>query len=228
MKKIALTAGIKNNQLVTDLTLIDAIEKAGFLPIVLAPISLQAMPEPLTDFDGLILSDGDDITPIFYNEEPLPELKQTDPQRDQYEINLIKASHEAGLPILGIGRGMQILNVAFGGSLFQDIYGQNSGAGVQHLQANDLSLPSHHVNVTPESKLAQIVGSHPYVNSFHHQAIKKVGDDFNIVATAPDGIIEAIESSDGQMQGVQWRPDKLINDKAQGEIINSFFQKINK
>ena len=113
MKKIALTAGIKDNQLFTNRTLVDVIAKNGFLPIVLAPVSLKAMPEPLTDFDGLILSDGDDITPIFYNEEPLPELKVTDPHRDQYEINLIKASHEAGLPILGIGRGLQILNVAF-------------------------------------------------------------------------------------------------------------------
>ncbi|MBD5432427.1 MAG: type 1 glutamine amidotransferase [Lactobacillus sp.] len=226
MKKIALTAGIKDNQLFTNRALVDVIAKNGFLPIVLAPVSLKAMPEPLTDFDGLILSDGDDITPIFYNEEPLPELKVTDPHRDQYEINLIKASHEAGLPILGIGRGMQILNVAFGGSLFQDIYGQNSGAGIQHVQASNLSLPAHHVNVTPESQLAQVIGNHPYVNSLHHQAIKKVADNFNIVATAPDGIIESIESSDGLMQGIQWRPEELSSDESQAKIFTSFFNKI--
>lgn len=226
MKKIAVTAGIKNNQLVSDCALIDIIAKNGYLPIILSPTSLKTMPEPITDFDGLILSDGPDITPIFYNEEPLPELKVTDPDRDQYEINLIKASHEANLPILGIGRGMQILNVAFGGSLFQDIYGQNSGAGIKHIQINDLSLPTHHVNVTAESHLAQSVGTHPYVNSFHHQALKKVATNFNIVATAPDGIIEAIESNDGLTQGVQWLPEKLINDEDQAKIFTSFLNKI--
>ncbi|QNQ81234.1 gamma-glutamyl-gamma-aminobutyrate hydrolase family protein [Lactobacillus sp. PV034] len=226
MKKIAITAAIKNNQLTIDRSIIDLVTKNGFLPIILAPASLKAMPEPQTDFDALILTDGDDITPIFYNEEPLPELRKTDPERDQYELNLIKASHEANLPILGISRGMQILNVAFGGSLFQDIYGQNSGAGIQHLQASNLSQPSHHVNVTPESHLAQIIGNHPYVNSYHHQAIKNIADNFNIIATAPDGIIEAIASNDGLMQGVQWRPDLLTNNPEQEEIFTAFFSQI--
>lgn len=226
MKKIALTAGIKNNQLTLDRSFIDIVAQNGFLPIIFAPVSLKVMPEPRTDFDALILTDGDDITPIFYNEEPLPELKNTDPHRDQFELNLIKATHEAGLPILGIGRGMQMLNVAFGGSLFQDIYGQNSGAGIQHYQKNDLILPTHHVNVTSESKLAQLVGQHPYVNSLHHQAIKKVADEFNIIATAPDGIIEAISSSDNRMSGVQWRPDKLTNDPNQEKIFMDFFEQI--
>lgn len=226
MKKIALTAGIKNDKLTIDRAIIDIVAKNGFLPIVLAPVSLKTMPEPQADFDALILTDGDDITPVFYNEEPLPELKTTDPHRDQYEINLIKASHEANLPILGIGRGMQILNVAFSGSLFQDIYGQNSGAGIQHLQASPLSQPAHHVNITPESKLAQIIGNHPYVNSYHHQAIKNIADNFNIVASAPDGIIEAIASNDNLMQGIQWRPDLLNNDPNQEKIFTTFFDLI--
>ncbi|GBG05346.1 type 1 glutamine amidotransferase [Lactobacillus rodentium] len=226
MKKIALTAGIKNDKLTIDRAIIDTVAKNGFLPIVLAPVSLKTMPEPQADFDALILTDGDDITPVFYNEEPLPELKTTDPHRDQYEINLIKASHEANLPILGIGRGMQILNVAFGGSLFQDIYGQNSGAGIQHLQASPLSQPAHHVNITPESRLAQIIGNHPYVNSYHHQAIKNIADNFNIVASAPDGIIEAIASNDNLMQGIQWRPDLLNNDPNQEKIFTTFFDQI--
>ena len=226
MKKIALTAGIKNDKLTIDRAIIDIVAKNGFLPIVLAPVSLKTMPEPQADFDALILTDGDDITPVFYNEEPLPELKTTDPHRDQYEINLIKASHEANLPILGIGRGMQILNVAFGGSLFQDIYGQNSGAGIQHLQASPLSQPAHHVNITPESRLSQIIGDHPYVNSYHHQAIKNIADNFNIVASAPDGIIEAIASNDNLMQGIQWRPDLLNNDPNQEKIFTTFFDLI--
>lgn len=226
MKKIAITAGIHHDQLHVDRNIIDIVAKNGYLPLVLAPVSLKAMPEPRTDFDALILTDGDDITPIFYNEEPLPELGVTDPHRDQYELNLIKASHEAGVPILGLGRGMQMLNVAFGGSLFQDIYGQNSGAGIQHVQKTQLDQASHHVNVTAESKLNQAVGSHPYVNSNHHQAIKKVADNFNIVATAPDGIIEAIESSDQSMTGLQWRPDKL-DDENQSKIFEQFFNFIN-
>ncbi|CCI82043.1 gamma-glutamyl-gamma-aminobutyrate hydrolase family protein [Lactobacillus hominis] len=225
MKKIAITAGISNNTLQVDRNIIDIVAKNGYLPLVLAPVSLKAMPEPKADFDALILTDGDDITPIFYNEEPLPELGVTDPHRDQYELNLIKASHEANVPILGIGRGMQMLNVAFGGSLFQDIYGQNSGAGIQHVQKTPLSQASHHVNVTAESILNKATGAHPYVNSSHHQAIKKVADNFNIVATAPDGIIEAIESSDQSMRGIQWRVDKL-NDNNQDKIFEQFFNSI--
>ncbi len=226
MKKIALTAGIKDGQLSISRSFIDIVAKNGFLPVIFAPVSLKVMPEPQTDFDALILTDGDDITPVFYNEEPLPELGVTDPHRDQFELNLIKATHEANLPILGIGRGMQMLNVAYGGSLFQDIYGQNSGAGIQHVQKNDLSLPNHHVNITSESNLARLIGQHPYVNSYHHQAIKKVADNFNITATAPDGIIEAISSSDNTMEGIQWRPDMLVDDESQTKIFTDFFDRI--
>lgn len=227
MKNIGITASIKNNHLVVDRSIIDIVAKLGHLPLIFAPVSLKTMPLPKINFDALILSDGPDVTPVFYNEEPLPELRETEPHRDQFELDLIKNTHDAGLPILGIGRGMQMLNVAFNGSLFQDIYAQNSGAGIQHVQPTDLSLQSHHVNVTEESELAKAVGTHPYVNSHHHQAIKTIANNFNIVGTAPDGIIEAIESTDQTMIGIQWRPDKLLNDATQEKIFTNFFNKLN-
>ena len=104
MKTIGITASIKNNQLVVDRSIIDTVVKLGYLPLVFAPVSLKTMPLPNVNFDALILSDGPDITPIFYNEEPLPELRETDPHRDQFELNLIKNTHDSNLPILGIGR----------------------------------------------------------------------------------------------------------------------------
>lgn len=225
MKTIAITSSIENGKVTVDRSLIDKIVRHGFLPLIVAPVSLKVMPEPKVNFDGLILSDGKGITPVFYNEEPVPQLKETDLHRDKFEIELTKKAHAAGVPILGIGRGMQLLNVAFGGSLFQDIYAQNSGAGIQHLQPTPLTQPSHHVDVTPESQLVKAVGSHPYINSHHQQAIKSIAADFNIVATAPDGIVEAIESKDNSMQGVQWRPDKL-NDPAQDQIFSEFLARI--
>lgn len=223
MKTIAITSSIENEKITVDRSFIDIVIKHGFLPMIVAPVSLKTMPKAKINFDALLLTDGKEVTPVFYNEEPVPQLGKTDIHRDKFEIELVKKAHEASVPILGIGRGMQLLNVTFGGSLFQDIYAQNSGAGIQHYQPTPLSQPSHHINVTPGSELLKAVGEHPYINSYHKQAIKKVATNFNIVATAPDGIIEAIESKDHTMQGIQWRPDKLKNPE-QDKIFNSFFE----
>ncbi|MBP2058180.1 putative glutamine amidotransferase [Lactobacillus colini] len=226
MKTIAITSAIANGQVVAERSFIDIVIKHGFLPMIVAPVSLKIMPEPQVNFDGLLLTDGMGVTPVFYNEEPIPQLGETDIHRDKFEIELIKKTHAAGVPILGIGRGMQVMNVAFGGSLFQDMYSQNSGAGIQHYQASPLTQPSHHIDVTPESELSQSLGEHPYINSHHHQTIKNIAPNFNIVATAPDGIIEAIEAKDHTMQGIQWRPDKMKSVE-QDKIFTSFFNKIN-
>lgn len=225
MKTIAITSSIENGKITVDRSFVDIVIKHGFLPIIVAPVSLKTMPEAKVNFDALLLTDGKAITPVFYNEEPVPQLGETDLHRDKFEIELVKKAHTAGVPILGIGRGMQLINVAFGGSLFQDMYAQNSGAGIQHYQPTPLTQPSHHIDVTPESELSKAVGAHPYINSRHKQAIKNVATDFNIVATAPDGIIEAIESQDHTIQGIQWRPDKLKNPE-QDKIFTNFFEKI--
>ncbi|MBD5429604.1 type 1 glutamine amidotransferase [Lactobacillus sp.] len=226
MKTIAITSNIENNKITVDRSFIDIVIKHGFLPIIVAPLSLKTVPEPKINFDALLLTDGEPITPVFYNEEPVPQLSKTDLHRDKFEMELVKKANTAGVPILGIGRGMQLLNVAFGGNLFQDIYAQNSGAGIQHYQPTPLTQPSHHIDITPESELFKAIGTHPYINSHHKQAIKNIAANFNIVATAPDGIIEAIESQDHTMQGIQWRPDKLDN-LEQDKIFTRFFEKIN-
>ena len=226
MKKIALTVAMTAQSFESPAAYTRVITKNGYWPLLLAtapePISLSQ-----TDFDGLILTSGTDITPIFYNEEPLPFLGETMPQRDRFEIALVKAARKAGIPILGIGRGMQLINVALGGTLYQDLYAQNSGAGIQHKQKSALTQPSHHVEVSADSRLITSIGSHPYVNSFHHQGIKDLAPGLKAAAFAPDGICEAIESQDGQLSGVQWHPETLWETRSeQDQLFTDFFAKL--
>jgi putative glutamine amidotransferase len=223
MKKVLITTGMKNNEITLAASYYNLIAEAGLMPVIAAP---GLKPLAHEDYAALLLTDGPDLASIFYNEEPLPELGETDPIRDEFEIDLCKEAQAAQLPILGIGRGCQLINVALGGSLYQDIYLQDSGAGIQHMQKTSLNTPSHHANLAPNSFLQQALGDKAFVNSHHHQAIKQLGQGLQATAQAYDGVTEGIENQLQTVIGVQWRPDLLTGRFAENKLWQLFFTKI--
>lgn len=182
-----------------------AIIRAGGLPFII-PIGDEADVAQIVGLlDGLLLTGGNDINPILFNEEPHTHLGEVSPSRDLFELELARQMLAVDKPILGICRGLQLLNVAVGGTLYQDIQQQYKGPILQHLQKAPDAHPSHFVQLAKGSLLAKIAGSERIqVNSFHHQALKDVPTVFNISGIASDGIIEAVESVDKQfVLGVQ-------------------------
>jgi len=194
---------------------VEAIIQAGGAPFL---IPLEARDRVLRALfeqaDGILLTGGGDIHPRFFGQTPHPSLSGVQPARDELELTLARWSLEEGKPLLGICRGIQVMNVAAGGSLYQDIASQCPGAG-QHDYYRDDSprdFLAHQVRVEPDSRLARSLGTDWLsVNSFHHQALKEVPPPYRVVARAPDGIIEGIEAPDHPFAlGVQWHPEELI------------------
>jgi putative glutamine amidotransferase len=191
-----------------------AVELAGGLPLML-PLSRD--PSLLDDYfgtlDGLLLPGGMDVDPVHYGEEPHRLLEEVDPVRDETELYLAKRALKEDMPILGVCRGEQLLNVAAGGSLFQDIGSQSPNEVIRHFQDFAQEWPSHSVEVKEGTLLSQIIPEKKLrVNSYHHQAVRRIAAGFQVSATAPDGIIEAIESTrHGFALGVQWHPELLVD-----------------
>ena len=192
-------------------TYVDAVVNAGGIPVLipLAKDSLAAA-EAIARVDGLILSGGEDVYPFFYGEEGASALGGVNLERDRSDMWLLQSAVKMGKAILGICRGEQLTNVTFGGTLYQDLPSQFPNRPVlQHGQRSSGTLPIHHVNVVKDSHLYEIMGQEQLaVNSFHHQAVKDVAPDFKVVATAPDGVIEAIEGFPKyNILALQWHPE---------------------
>jgi len=188
-----------------------AVIWSGGLPFII-PIGNEAdIAQIVGLLDGLLLTGGNDIDPILFNEEPHTHLGEVSPSRDLFEIELARQMLAADRPILGICRGLQLLNVAVGGTLYQDLHQQNEGSMLQHLQKSPSTHPSHFVQLAKGSLLAEIAGSERIqVNSFHHQALKDVPSVFKVTGSTSDGIIEAVESvGENFVLGVQWHPELL-------------------
>ncbi len=199
------------------------VAAAGGLPVVL-PCVAGGSGEPdagdaglvaatVARLDALLLTGGRDVDPRHYGEEPHPRLGELDPAKDALELAAVRAAAARRIPILGICRGIQLLAVAFGGALHQDLGSQVEGA-IRHEQGVDKRVTSHRIHVEPGSRLAAILGTAGplWVNSYHHQAVKRVPEGFRAVAQAADGVVEAIEAADpryGWIVGVQWHPEGL-------------------
>ena len=190
--------------------LVEVIAELGAIPIILADVA-NARPEDYLDlFDGLIIPGGPDVDPEFFGEQPVWAFGRTNYKRDAFEIGLIKAAHEAGKPLFGICRGCQIINIALGGSVWQDLRSQCSEAYIQHAQQALGSYPVHEVRVSEGSCLFKTLGDRVKVNSRHHQAVHQLGEGLKVTAQAPDGVIEGIESQDGtSVVAVQWHPENM-------------------
>jgi putative glutamine amidotransferase len=186
------------------MTYLRAVEAAGGIPVILAPTELDAVPALVERLDGICLSGGPDIDPFAYGAGTRhAELGSTFPELDTFELAVARAADEAGLPLLGICRGAQALNVARGGTLHQHIDG--------HRQTDLATIPTQQVAVDPRSRLAALTGPQVAVNTFHHQAVDVPGAGLRVVAHAADGVVEAIEDrSRTLVLGVQWHAETLI------------------
>lgn len=191
----------------------ESLARAGATLRPLAP-SLGSAEVALEDIDALVLTGGGDVDPQYYGETPHPTFSAAEPGRDAFELALARAALDRGMPLLAICRGVQVLNVAAGGSLVQDIETQVPGALVHRVDTTASAI-AHEVWVASGSMLAalladRIEGDALLVNSRHHQAVKQLAPGFIASATAPDGVIEAIERPDLPFcVGVQWHPENF-------------------
>jgi len=189
-----------------------AVELAGGLPVVLPPLEPAAIGALVGRLSGVCLSGGPDLDPAAYEASPDPHLGPIEPDLDAFELAVARRADALGIPILGICRGCQALNVARGGTLHQHLPDVTDGS-ITHRQEAAAREPTHTVRIEPRSRLAAIVGDETLeVNSFHHQAVDRLGRGLTARAWAPDGVIEAIEG-DGPMMylGVQWHAEALVD-----------------
>lgn len=189
---------------------VNSIINAGGLPVLIPSCDeLDDIDAQLDGIDALYVPGGADVSPLEYGEEPIEAQGASRRSNDIFEAEMIRRAAARELPTLGICRGIQILNVAFGGTLYQDIKTQYAGAQ-RHRQADKNSELTHTVTIQKGTAVYDICGCEKVlVNSFHHQAVKQPGKGFKVAAQAPDGMIEAIESENGLVIGIQWHPETL-------------------
>ncbi|MBE2319071.1 gamma-glutamyl-gamma-aminobutyrate hydrolase family protein [Solirubrobacter sp. CPCC 204708] len=188
-----------------------ALARAGAVPVVLPPLGIEAVPRLLGCLQGVCLSGGPDLDPAAYGAKPAPELGPTEPTLDVFELEVARVADAMGLPIFGICRGAQALNVARGGTLHQHLPAVTDHS-IDHRQTAPGWEETHTVRIEPGSRLAAILGTtEPHVNSFHHQAADRLGRGLRAVAWAPDGTVEGIEDpgADRLVLGVQWHAETL-------------------
>ncbi len=195
-----------------DLDYVEGVAQAGGIPVVLPPV-LETAEEVARRIDGLLLCGGSDLDPSYYGEEPIPELGVPLPERDAFEMALLDHALRRGTPVFGICRGLQLLNVALGGTLYQDLPSQLGNGSIAHRQQMPKWQWTHEVEVDGGSNVAKIMESTELrVNSYHHQGIKDLAEPLLATARASDGVIEAVESpslSEHWLVGVQWHAEAM-------------------
>ncbi|MEG1049662.1 MAG: gamma-glutamyl-gamma-aminobutyrate hydrolase family protein [Oscillospiraceae bacterium] len=227
-ESVGLTNGIGTRQQKWDLLAEDyitAVERAGGMPVLLPICEMYRNDgEILSKLDGILFSGGDDVNPMYYNEPCDVATGLICPERDEQELFLIKkALKETDMPVFCICRGIQLFNVAAGGSLYQGMDPATMGSHLIGMQP--MRILTHPVEVKEGSMLEKIVGKNPSVNSFHHQCIKALGEGVECVAKDPHGVVEAIEmpARKAFTLGVQWHPEGLVKDfETHQNLFNAF------
>jgi len=193
---------------------VTALERAGLVPLIVPPLSsTEAASSVLDSVSGLVLTGGEDVDPARYGEKRHEKVRSVNVARDATEAALVEEARARGLPVFAICRGIQILNVALGGTLVQDIPSQ-CRTDIDHDEEGARTSRTHEVSIEPGSLIAGAVGTeHLSVNSFHHQSVKRVADGMKVTARSPDGVIEGIESTDDSwwVMGVQWHPEEMTD-----------------
>lgn len=220
---IGLTMNFVEQRFVVNEPYVEGITNCGGIPICI-PLESE---EIVDSIDGLLLTGGFDIDPKYYNENAHPQLGVVTARRDEAEMQLVKKCLDKNIPIFGICRGIQLLNVYFGGTLYQHIDAQYS-TNIPHQQKEGRTVATHKVTVEKESKLYSIVQKECFqVNSMHHQGIRKLGKNLKAVAKSEDGLIEAIELENyPYCIAVQWHPEELlkVGDTFSKKMFQSFIE----
>jgi putative glutamine amidotransferase len=187
-----------------------SVEQAGAVPVVLPPVRAEDAAALLDRLDGVLLSGGVDVDPVLFGQAPHPKLGQVDRRRDDFELALTREALRRDRPILAICRGHQVLNVAAGGTLIQDIPSIVAG-GVTHDARGPRWRRVHRVDVLPASRLREILGQDTMsVNSFHHQAVDRLGEGLVVSARSEDGVVEGLEAPMCRfVLAVQWHPESF-------------------
>jgi putative glutamine amidotransferase len=207
-----------------DLDYVEGVAGAGGAPVVLPPVGEESAAEALIhSLDGLLLSGGSDLDPSYYGEKPVSELGVTLPERDAFEMALVGLALRRGMPVFGICRGMQVLNVALGGTLYQDLPSQWEQDPLKHRQDTPKWQPTHEVRVSEGSYIAEVMGRESVkVNSYHHQGIRDLAEGLVVTGRSLDGVIEAVEAEDLSerwLLGVQWHAEAMRGSGPQQESL---------
>lgn len=200
---------------------IHAVEKAGGIPLVLPVVEGQNLVEEQVDIcDGIILTGGQDVNPLLYNEGPHESLGYVNLKVDKYQLKIAEIVIREDKATLGICRGMQMLNIARGGTLYQDL-SQMEGEIMKHFQDGERYELSHKIDINKGNILEELWGEKVLINSYHHQCIKDIGEGVEVIAKASDGAIEAVKLEDKSfIIGLQWHPEMMAVEY--GEMLAIF------
>jgi putative glutamine amidotransferase len=213
-RSVPTTLGVNMDNATINQRFGELISGAGGIPIA---SDAWTEPESLADYvDAVVINGGSDVAPERYGAERLPSTDAPDVRRDDFELGLVRAALARGLPVLGVCRGMQILNVALGGTLIQDVASHSGG---NHYVVDPYDRPVHDIVIERDSKLGRSIGRHrTRVNTVHRQAVDRLGTGLRAIAWADDGIVEAVEDEEGLVLGVQWHPEFMAGEGSDEQL----------